>query len=217
MTAPKVKICGLNNAEAVETAVRAGADYLGFIHFAKSPRHVALQQAGELARLKGDAKSLAVLVDPDDALLGQVLTHIRPDYIQLHGGETPQRCLDARHYAELGVWKALGVSTAEDIERARRYEAYVDGFVFDAKPPKDADRPGGLGTAWDYSLLNGFTTEKPWLLAGGLTIDTVKTAMDQSHAPGADVVSGVENAPGVKDLDKIMRFIAAVKAPQSLA
>ena len=212
MASPKVKICGLNSADAVETARHSGADFLGFIHFPKSPRHVSLERAADLARHKGSAKSVAVLVDPDDALLGEVLRVLRPDYIQLHGGETPQRCLDARHYAEQGVWKALGISTVEDVRAATAYEHYVDGFVFDAKPPNDAERPGGLGQAWNYGVLQGFRSAHPWLLAGGLTVESVKDAMNQSNAPGVDVVSGVESAPGVKDLEKIKRFIAAVKA-----
>ena len=211
-SATQIKICGLNSVEAVDAAVDAGADYLGFIHFPKSPRHVALNEMRQLAARKGDAKTVGVLVDPDEALMGEVLRAMRPDYIQLHGGESPMRCLDARHYAELGVWKALGVSTAQDLEKARAYEAYVDGFVFDAKPPKDADRPGGLGQAWDYGLLKGFDPGQPWLLAGGLTIDTVADAIRQSGAPGVDVVSGVESAPGVKCVDKIKAFITAVKA-----
>ena len=211
-SATKIKICGLNSVEAVDAAVDAGADYLGFIHFPKSPRHVALHEMRQLAARKGDAKTVAVLVDPDEALMGKVLRAMRPDYIQLHGGESPMRCLDARHYAERGVWKALGVSTAQDLEKARAYESYVDGFVFDAKPPKNADRPGGLGQAWDYGLLNGFDPGQPWLLAGGLTIDTVPDAIAQSGAPGVDVVSGVESAPGVKCVDKIKAFITAVKA-----
>ena len=217
MTQPLVKICGLNSPESVDAAVTAGADYLGFIHFPRSPRHISLDMAGALAQRKGRAKSVIVLVDPDDELLGQILTKVRPDFIQLHGGETPQRCLDARHYAELGVWKALGVSEAADLERAKAYAPYVDGFVFDAKPPKDADRPGGLGVSWDYSLLADFEPARPWLLAGGLSIETVAAAIAQSGAPGVDVVSGVESAPGVKDLDAIGAFIAAVKAPSSLA
>ncbi len=208
----QIKICGLNSIAAVDAAVAAGADYLGFIHFPKSPRHVSLAQMRELVARKGAAKSVAVLVDPDEALMGEVLRAMRPDYIQLHGGESPMRCLDARHYAELGVWKALGVSTAQDLERARAYQNHVDGFVFDAKPPKHADRPGGLGQAWDYSLLKDFDPGQPWLLAGGLTIDSVADAIAQSGAPGVDVVSGVESAPGVKCVDKIKAFITAVKA-----
>ena len=211
MNAPLVKICGLNDAAAVDAAVDAGADYLGFILFPRSPRHVSPAEAGRLAARKGAAKSVAVMVDPTEPELAAVLTEMKPDIIQLHGGESPERCLDARSYAMAGVWKALGVSNAADLERAARYRRVVDGFVFDAKPPRDADRPGGLGAAWDYALLKGFDAGAPWLLAGGLTVDTVADAMAQSGARGVDVVSGTESAPGVKDPDKIRAFIAAVK------
>ncbi|MCR9129806.1 MAG: phosphoribosylanthranilate isomerase [Alphaproteobacteria bacterium] len=211
MTTPLIKICGLNDAAAVDAAVEARADYLGFILFPKSPRNVSPAEAGRLAARKGAAKSVAVMVDPTEPELAAALTAMRPDIIQLHGGESPERCLDARAYAMEGVWKALGVSTAADLERATRYRGFVDGFVFDAKPPKDADRPGGLGTAWDYSLLNGFEARAPWLLAGGLTVETVAEAMAQSGACGVDVVSGTEAAPGVKDPALIRAFIAAAK------
>jgi phosphoribosylanthranilate isomerase len=208
----KIKICGLNDLAAVEAAVSAGADYLGFVIFPKSPRHVSPAEAGALAARKGKAKSVAVLVDPTEPQLGAVLRDMKPDYIQLHGGESPARCLDVRHYAELGVWKALGVSTAEDLAQVDAYRGHVDGYVFDAKPPKTADRPGGLGEAWDYGLLKDFDPGAPWLLAGGLTPETVADAVRQSGARGVDVVSGVESAPGVKDIEKIKAFIAAVRA-----
>jgi len=215
---PLVKICGLNDAAAVDAAVSAGADYLGFIIFPKSPRHVTPETAGQLAARKGAAQSVAVLVDPDETLLGEVVRHMRPDIIQLHGGESPMRCLDARHYTETcTVWKALGVSHVADLSPVPGYASHVDGFVFDAKPPKDADRPGGLGLAWDYGLLKGFDPGQPWLLAGGLTIDTVADAIAQSGAPGVDVVSAVEQAPGVKCVDKIKAFITAAKHAPSLA
>ncbi len=206
-----IKICGLNDAAAVDAAVAGGADYLGFVIFPKSPRHVSPAEAGALARRKGTAKSVAVLVDPTEPQLGAVLRDMKPDYIQLHGGESPARCLDARHYADLGVWKALGVSTNADLTQAAAYRGSVDGFVFDAKPPKSADRPGGLGEAWDYGLLNGFDAGAPWLLAGGLTPETVRHAVTQSGAKGVDVVSGVESSPGVKHIPKIKAFIAAVR------
>jgi phosphoribosylanthranilate isomerase len=211
MSTPLIKICGLNDAAAVDAAVEAGADYLGFIIFPKSPRHVSLAQAAQLSARKGGAKSVAVLVDPNEPQLAAVLTAMRPDFIQLHGGESPERCRDARSYAMEGVWKALGVSQAQDLERAERYRGYVDGFVFDAKPPLDADRPGGLGEAWDYGVLKHFDAGAPWLLAGGLAVETVAGAVRASDAPGVDVVSGVESAPGVKDADRIAAFIAAAK------
>ena len=211
MSAPLVKICGLNDAAAVDAAVAAGADYLGFILFPKSPRNVWPAEAGQLAARKGRAKSVAVMVDPTEPELAGVLTEMKPDIIQLHGQESPERCLDAKSYAMQGVWKALGVSEPADLNNAARYRSLVDGFVFDAKPPKDADRPGGLGAAWDYSILKGFDPGGPWLLAGGLSVETVAGAVSRSGAPGVDVVSGTESAPGVKDPDKIRAFIAAVK------
>jgi phosphoribosylanthranilate isomerase len=212
MTRTRIKICGMNDANSVDAAVAAGADYLGFIIFPKSPRHVSPVEAGRLAARKGSAKSVAVLVDPTEPQLGAVLRDMRPDIIQLHGGESPARCLDARHYTEAGVWKAMGVSTAEDLSKADPYRGHVDGFVFDAKPPAHADRPGGLGQAWDYGLLDGFKASAPWLLAGGLCPRTVADAIRQSGATGVDVVSGVESAPGFKDIAKIKAFIAAVRS-----
>jgi len=220
MTTPaptRVKICGLNDPAAVDAAVTAGADYLGFILFPKSPRHVNPEEAGALARRKGAAKSVAVLVDPNDALLADVLVKMRPDLIQLHGQEGAARCFDARQYCDFGVWKALGVSTADDLKAADAYRGHVDGFVFDAKPPAGADRPGGLGAAWDYGLLRGFDAGAPWLLAGGLSVAGVGEAIAQSGAGGVDVVSGTESAPGVKDPEKIRAFIAAARKARPLA
>jgi Phosphoribosylanthranilate isomerase len=217
MTKTLAKICGLNDAAAVDAAVEAGADYLGFIIFPKSPRNVSPAEAGALSQRKGAAKSVAVLVDPDDALLADVLVKMRPDIVQLHGEESALRCHDARQYAEAGVWKALGVSAAGDLEKAGAYRGHVDGFVFDAKPPKGASRPGGLGEAWDYGLLKDFDAGAPWLLAGGLTVDTVAGAIAQSGAAGVDVVSGTESAPGVKDPAKIKAFIAAARGGAALA
>jgi len=212
-----VKICGLNDPGAVDAAVSAGADYLGFIIFPKSPRHVSVAQAGALVKRKGKANTVAVLVDPNDALLADVLVKMRPDFIQLHGQESPARCFDARQYCERGVWKALGVSAADDLNAVDAYRGRVDGFVFDAKPPKGADRPGGLGAAWDYGLLKGFDAGAPWLLAGGLTIETVGPAVARSGAAGVDVVSATESAPGVKDPDKIRAFVAAARGRDALA
>ncbi|XBQ17312.1 MAG: phosphoribosylanthranilate isomerase [Oceanicaulis sp.] len=208
----QVKFCGLNDDAAVDAAVDAGADYLGFVIFPRSPRHVSPETAGALSRRKGAAKSVAVLVDPDDALLAEVLVKMRPDFIQLHGEESPLRCHDVRQYAEAGVWKALGVAEAGDLSRAGRYRGHVDGFVFDARPPKGSSRPGGLGQAWDYGLLKGFDPGAPWLLAGGLAVDTVAGAVAASGAAGVDVVSGVESAPGVKDLSRFAPFAAAARS-----
>lgn len=205
-----VKICGMSDEASVRAAVAAGADYLGFILFPKSPRGVSLGDAARLAALKGDAKSVAVLVDPDDALLGQVLRVLSPDIIQLHGEESPERCLDARNYAGEAVWKAVPVSGAADAARAARYAGHADAILFDAKPPKGADRPGGWGQGYDYSLVKGFDA-LPFILAGGLTPDNVAGAIAASGARTVDTVSGVESAPGVKELDKIAAFVRAAR------
>lgn len=206
----RVKICGMSDEASVRAAVAAGADYLGFIIFEKSPRAVALERAAELAALKGPAKSVAVLVDPDDALLGEVLRVLRPDIIQLHGQESPERCLDVKNYAAKAVWKAVPVASSEDVTSARRYAGFADAILFDAKPPAGADRPGGWGAGYDYSLVKGFD-EAPFILAGGLNPENVADAIAASGASAVDTVSGVEAAPGVKDIAKITAFIAAVK------
>ncbi|MCC5980202.1 MAG: phosphoribosylanthranilate isomerase [Oceanicaulis sp.] len=208
--ATRVKICGMSDETSVRAAVAAGADYLGFIIFEKSPRAVSVERAAELAALKGPAKSVAVLVDPDDALLGEVLRGFRPDIIQLHGGESPERCLDARNYAAEAVWKAVPVASSEDVARARRYAGFADAILFDAKPPRGADRPGGWGEGYDYGLVKGFDA-LPFILAGGLNPDTVADAIAASGARVVDTVSGVESAPGVKDIAKIGAFVKAAK------
>lgn len=206
----RVKICGMSDEASVRAAVAAGADYLGFIIFPKSPRSVSLSDAARLSALKGDAKSVAVLVDPDDALLGQVLRVLAPDIIQLHGGESPERCLDVRNYARQGVWKAVPVSGAADVARASRYAGFADAILFDARPPAGADRPGGWGKGYDYSLVKGFRA-LPFILAGGLTPDTVAGAIAASGAGAVDSVSGVESAPGIKDHALIGDFVRAAR------
>lgn len=209
----RVKICGMSDEASVKAAIVAGADYLGFIIFPKSPRGVSLAEAARLSALKGNAKSVAVLVDPDDALLGQVLRVLAPDIIQLHGQESPERCLDARNYAGEGVWKAVPVSGAADVARASRYAGFADAILFDAKPPAGADRPGGWGEGYDYSLVKGFDA-LPFILAGGLTPENVAGAITASGAPAVDAVSGVESAPGVKVAARIVAFLSAVKRPE---
>lgn len=208
-----VKICGLNTAEAVDAAVAGGAAWLGFILHPRSPRAVSPAEAGALARrADGRARSVAVLVDPDDVLLARVLTEMRPDVIQLHGEESPLRCRDARNYAEREVWKAFGVAEAADIAASDAYAARVDRFVFDARPPAGADRPGGWGVSYDWSLLKAARPLRPWLLSGGLAPETVADAVAASGARALDVASGVESAPGVKDPARIAAFLAAARA-----
>ena len=212
--ATAVKICGLTTPEGVAAAVGAGARYLGFVFFAKSPRHVTPEQAAALAAEVplGIAK-VGLFVNPDDALLGEVLAQVPLDMIQLHGAESPARVTEVRALTGLPVIKAVGVAEPADLDALWDYGLVADMLLIDAKPPKGADLPGGNGLAFDWRLLAGRQILKPWLLAGGLTPENVAQALRLTRAPGVDVSSGVESAPGVKDPDRIRDFIARATAP----
>lgn len=206
-----VKICGLTDAAAVAAAVTGGARWLGFVVFPPSPRHVTPAQAGELAAGAGGAETIAVTVDADDALLSEIRDRMRPDWIQLHGAETPPRARAARTFARRGVIKALPVSSPADIAAARAFEGAADMILFDARPPQGASRPGGHGAAFDWRLLNDAEIPLPWLLSGGLSPANLRGAIAASGARAVDVSSGVETAPGVKDANLIARFLAAAR------
>ena len=212
--ATAVKICGLTSSEGVAAAVDAGARYLGFVFFAKSPRHVTPEQAAALAEQVplGIAK-VGLFVNPEDALLREVLAQVPLDMIQLHGAETPARVTEVRALTGLPVIKAVGVAEPGDLDALWDYGLVADMLLIDAKPPKNADLPGGNGLAFDWRLLAGRQILKPWLLAGGLTPENVTQALRLTRAPGVDVSSGVESAPGVKDPDRIRDFIARATAP----
>ena len=209
-----VKICGLTSPEGIAAAVSAGARYLGFVFFAKSPRHVTPEQAAALAAEVplGIAK-VGLFVNPDDALLQTVLAQVPLDMIQLHGSENPARVTEVRALTGLPVMKAVGVAEPRDLDALWDYGLVADMLLIDAKPPKDAELPGGNGLAFDWRLLAGRQVLKPWLLAGGLTPENVTQALRLTRAPGVDVSSGVESAPGVKDPDRIRDFIARATAP----
>lgn len=208
----KVKICGLTDEDAVDAAIDAGADYLGVVFFEKSPRHVSLERAAEILQfVPEEVQRVGLFVDPDDALLNAVMNNVRLDYFQFHGQETPERVEAARLEFGMPVIKALGISTAADLDAAMAYAEVADALLFDAKPPAGADRPGGNAAAFDWSILKGRRWSVPWFLAGGLAADTVAEAIKLSGAKAVDVSSGVESAPGVKDADLIARFIAAAK------
>lgn len=212
MTAIQAKICGLTTPEMVIAALDAEADYIGFMIFPKSPRHIEPAAARPLAQLAaGRAKTVAIVVNPDAALIDAVLSDLNPDFIQLHGQETPQFC-EAIRARGVGVIKVFGISTAADLVPVARYEDSVDMILFDAKPPKDASRPGGLGEPFDWSILKGFASTLPWMLSGGLTPQTVRHACTATGAKMVDVSSGVERAPGLKDSGLIAAFMAAVKS-----
>lgn len=209
----QVKICGLSTPETVEAALQGGAAYLGFVFFDKSPRNIAPELAARLiAPMRATpAKAVALLVDPDDATIARIAEVVRPDFLQLHGKETPSRVADVARRTGIPVIKAMPVSEASDIDAGRAYEGAAEHLMFDARPPKDAERPGGLGGAFDWTLLTGRRFARPYFLAGGLDPWNVAQALSQSGAPIADVSSGVERGPGLKDATLITAFLQAVR------
>lgn len=211
----QVKICGINSVESADAAVRAGADFAGLVFHPRSPRALAMEQAKMLSeRLRGRARIVALLVDPDDAMLKTVTAHARPDFLQLHGKESVARVSDIRSQTSLPVIKVIAVAEAPDFAGAAAYEAAADMLMFDAKAPLNATREGGHGAAFDWRLLRGRVFGRPWLLAGGLNAENVGEAIAISGAPGVDVSSGVETAPGRKDPQMIARFVEAARAAQ---
>ena len=212
MTA-RAKICGLSTPEAVRAALDGRATHIGFVFFAKSPRDIAPDAADRLAapaRAAG-VKICAVTVDPDDVLLDRLTAALKPDFIQLHGRETPSRARQIAVRTGAGIIKALPVTDAADIEAGRAYESVVDHLMFDARPPKDAVLPGGTGSRFDWTLTAGRRFERPWFLAGGLDPWNVGEAVRLSGAPLVDVSSGVERGPGLKDPALITAFLDAVR------
>ncbi len=212
----EVKICGLSDEESVDAALRAGADYVGFVFFPPSPRNVALDRAAELARrARGRADIVALTVDADDALLHAIAETLRPDLLQLHGRESPQRAAAIRALTGRPIMKAFGVAARGDLAALSAHAA--DRFLLDARPPPDATRPGGNGAAFDWAILQGFSCGRPWLLSGGLTPANVAEALAAAGAAGVDVSSGVESAPGKKDPALIRAFVAAVREAERAA
>ncbi len=213
MSTAHIKICGINTPAALDAAVRHRADYLGFVFFAKSPRNVDLPQAAALGqRLAGRATSVGLFVDADDATILEAVAAARLDAIQLHGKESPERVAALRAQLGLPVWKAVSVASRADIDAAARYAGAADLVLFDAKAPKGADLPGGLGLVFDWTLLSNYRAPFAWGLAGGLSPDNVAEAIRVTAAPLVDVSSGVESAPGVKDEARIAAFARAVRA-----
>jgi len=205
------KICGLNSQEAVAAALAGGAACLGFVFFAPSPRNLDPATAARLAApVRGAARTVGVTVDPSDELLDRIMAGLKPDLIQLHGRETPARAAEIGRRTGAGVIKALPVSTAADLEAARQYETVVEHLMFDAKVPEGSALPGGVGAAFDWSLMHGRRFARPWFLAGGLDPWNVAEAIAASGAPLVDVSSGVERGAGIKDPALITSFLDAV-------
>lgn len=212
-----VKICGLSTCDTLEAAVAAGADMVGFVFFTASPRHVGLDVAADLGKqVAGRAAKVALTVDASDALLRDVVEILRPDLLQLHGHESPERIRALKQMFGLPVMKAVPVATAADLAVLPAYAAAADRILFDARPPKDATRPGGLGTPFDWELLRDLDLALPFMVSGGIHADNVAEALRVTRAGGVDVSSGVEHAPGAKDPDMIRSFIRAARASEEL-
>jgi phosphoribosylanthranilate isomerase len=208
-----IKICGLRTPEALDVALESGADLVGFVFFAPSPRHVALGEARDLGgRVKGRAGKVALSVNATDEALRDIVEALKPDMLQLHGTETSERVVAVRSRFGLPVMKALPIAERSDLSPIRLYANVCDRLIFDARAPHDATRPGGLGKPFDWTLLQGVNPGVPYMLSGGLDARNVAEALAVTSAPGVDVSSGVERAPGEKDADKIRTFIRAARA-----
>ena len=206
----RVKICGLRDGASIQVAAKAGARYVGFVFFEKSPRNVSIEQAAKLAlEVPMGVAKVALTVNASDGFLDALTSAVPLDMLQLHGSESPARVAEIRSRYGLPVMKAVGVATANDLPEIARYEAVADQILVEAKPPKDANRPGGNGQPFDWSLIAGRAWQKPWMLAGGLTMGNVAEAIEQTGATQVDLSSGVESAPGVKDPALIKAFIEA--------
>jgi phosphoribosylanthranilate isomerase len=208
-----VKICGLSTEETLDAALAAGADMVGFVFFRRSPRYIAPARAAELARrARGKAEIVALTVDMDQGDIAMLARDVRPDWVQMHGVESAEAVAAVRSAFGIRAMKALPMATRADLDRIAAYATATDMLLLDAKPPKDATRPGGNARAFDWTILSGFPFPVPYLLSGGLNPANVAEAIRITGAPGVDVSSGVETAPGVKSPDLIRAFIANARA-----
>jgi phosphoribosylanthranilate isomerase len=207
-----VKICGLSTRETLDVALDAGADMVGFVFFPPSPRHLSLETARELGRqVKRRAVKVALTVDADDTTLANIVEALQPDILQLHGKETVARLRDIRQTFGLQVMKVIAVETPADLAALPGFAAVADSILFDARAPKDATRPGGLGAVFDWHVLEHLDLKLPFMVSGGLNAENVAEAVRVTRAGGVDVSSGVERMPGVKDPEMIRAFIRAAR------
>jgi phosphoribosylanthranilate isomerase len=212
-----VKICGLSTRETLDVALDSGADMVGFVFFPPSPRHLALEVGRDLGQaVKRRAAKVALTVDADDATLAGVVEALQPDLLQLHGRETPARLREIKQKFGLPVMKALPVETSADLAVLSQYRDVADRILFDARAPKDATRPGGLGAVFDWHVLENLDLALPFMVSGGLHAGNVAEAVRVTRAGGVDVSSGVERASGVKDPEMIRAFIRAARATEEL-
>jgi phosphoribosylanthranilate isomerase len=211
-----IKICGLKTPQALDVALDSGADMVGFVFFPPSPRHLGWEAARSLGqRAQGRAIKVALTVDANNQMLGDIVEALKPDMLQLHGSETPERVAVVRSRFGLPVMKALPIAERNDLSPTRQYAQVVDRLIFDARAPQDASRPGGLGKPFDWTLLKDINVGVPFMLSGGLDAGNVTEALRITRAPGVDVSSGVERKPGEKDPDKIRAFIRAARAAEA--
>jgi phosphoribosylanthranilate isomerase len=212
-----VKICGLSTRETLDAALEAGADMVGFVFFPPSPRHLSLETARDLgSHAKRRASKVALTVDADDAVLANIVETLQPDLLQLHGRETVARLRDIKQKFGLPVMKAIAVETPADLAALPGYAAVADRILFDARAPRDATRPGGLGAVFDWHVLEGLDLKLPFMVSGGLHAGNVAEAVRVTRAGGVDVSSGVERTPGIKDPEMIRAFIRAARATEEL-
>ncbi|CAM9972652.1 unnamed protein product [Phaeothamnion confervicola] len=208
-----IKICGLRTPDALDAALDAGADMVGFVFFPPSPRNLGIEAARALGeRVAGRARKVALSVDATDLELAKAVDALKPDLLQLHGKETPERVAAVHSRFGLPVMKAIPIEQRADLSPIRLYEKVVDRILFDARAPREATRPGGLGKAFDWHLLENLDLAVPFMLSGGLDANNVAEAMRITRAPSVDVSSGVESVPGEKDPQKIYEFIRAARA-----
>jgi phosphoribosylanthranilate isomerase len=212
-----VKICGLKTPDALDAALEAGADLVGFVFFPPSPRSLGIEAARILgARVQARAKKVALSVDATDSELERVIDALKPDVLQLHGKETPERVVAVRSRFGLPVMKALPIEQKSDLAPIRVYAKVADWLLFDGRAPRDATRPGGLGKTFDWTLLENLALKIPFMLSGGLDASNVAEALRITRAPAVDVSSGVERAPGEKDPEKIRAFVRAARAAEKV-
>jgi phosphoribosylanthranilate isomerase len=211
-----VKICGLSTRETLDVVLESAADMVGFVFFPPSPRHLALEVARDLGQAVGQrAAKVALTVDADDATLAGIIEALRPDLLQLHGRETAARLSDIKRKFALPVMKAIAVETSADLAVLPGYAGVADRILFDARPPREATRPGGLGAVFDWHVLENLDLAVPFMVSGGLHAGNVAEAIRVTRAGGVDVSSGVERSPGHKDPEMIRAFIRAARATDS--
>lgn len=209
----QAKICGIRTAEDARVCALNGATYVGLVFFERSPRNVTIAEARELSKqIPEQLKKVALVVNPEDQLISEIVATAQVDILQLHGGETPERVSEIRSRFGLPVMKAVGIAEKSDLLKVDLYSDVADILLIDANPPKGGPLPGGNGVAFDWELIADANWEFPWMLAGGLTPENVAEAIRLTGAPAVDVSSGVEGSPGIKDPAKIEEFLQAIKA-----